>query len=73
MDGCWWHWCPEHRTVPKANREWWIQKLEANRARDTETDRRLIDQGWLPLRFWEHEDPVDVANKIAEAVRRRRG
>ncbi len=34
IDGCFWHGCPEHCHVPKANKEWWTAKLAMNRARD---------------------------------------
>jgi DNA mismatch endonuclease (patch repair protein) len=26
LDGCFWHSCPLHATLPKANREWWREK-----------------------------------------------
>src|SRR4051812_35470940 len=26
--GCFWHGCPEHGTMPKANSDWWRDKLE---------------------------------------------
>lgn len=25
VDGCFWHSCPEHATVPKSNRDWWVE------------------------------------------------
>jgi DNA mismatch endonuclease (patch repair protein) len=64
LDGCFWHGCPEHGTSPKANRSWWREKIAGNRARDADTDRHLVAEGWIPLRFWAHE-PVDV---IVETV-----
>ena len=56
VDGRFWHFCPEHATVPKNNRQWWLQKLDANRTRDADTDRVLTEQGgrWCG---WEHEIP----------------
>ena len=39
VDGCFWHSCPQHASVPKNNRDWWIDKLEANVRRDRDTDR----------------------------------
>ncbi|MEM1452295.1 MAG: very short patch repair endonuclease [Planctomycetota bacterium] len=72
IDGCFWHSCPEHGTVPRANRSWWEAKLARNRERDADTIRRLGDSGWLGLRFWEHEDPSGVADQIEQAVRSRR-
>ena len=46
VDGCFWHSCPEHLTIPKANREWWVDKLEANVARDRRVDEDLRSAGW---------------------------
>ena len=45
VDGCFWHSCPSACTVPKANRDWWVAKLQANVARDRDTDARLAAQG----------------------------
>ncbi len=55
VDGCFWHGCPTHGTWPTNNAEWWRNKIERNRRRDTDTDRLLREDGWEPLRFWEHE------------------
>lgn len=71
IDGCFWHGCPDHATEPKANREWWRQKLDRNRERDADTDRLLVAAGWLPLRIWEHEIPEAAARTVAETVRGR--
>lgn len=72
LDGCFWHGCPEHATQPKANADWWRAKLDRNMARDIETTSRLTEQGWTVLRFWEHENPADVARRVALAVAARR-
>lgn len=69
VDGCFWHCCPVHGTWPKANADWWREKLEANKARDADTDRKLRDVGWTPIRVWEHEDPQEAADRIEELVR----
>ncbi|MQA87269.1 MAG: DNA mismatch endonuclease Vsr [Streptosporangiales bacterium] len=68
IDGCFWHGCPEHGTWPKANAEWWRAKIEANRARDRDTDRRLQEAGWTVVRAWEHESPVAIANRVARVL-----
>ncbi|MET7537509.1 very short patch repair endonuclease [Streptomyces sp. NPDC005507] len=69
IDGCFWHGCPQHATRPKANAEWWHTKLARNMARDRETTEHLIAAGWTVLRFWEHEDPKDVVERVMRAVR----
>lgn len=72
IDGCFWHGCPVHGTWPKNNADWWRQKIEANVARDRDTDARLQAAGWRVLRVWEHE-PIDAAaDRIEAAVRAQR-
>lgn len=68
VDGCFWHGCPEHGTSPKANADWWAAKLAKNVERDADTDRRLVEAGWLPIRIWEHEAPDEAAAKIRSLV-----
>jgi DNA mismatch endonuclease (patch repair protein) len=65
VDGCFWHGCPEHGVMPKANRDWWQSKLAANQTRDKKNDRALVDAGWLPVHVWEHEDPAVAAASLA--------
>jgi DNA mismatch endonuclease, patch repair protein len=72
VDGCFWHSCPEHGTWPGRNADWWRSKLERNRARDCDTDRRLHDAGWAVVRVWEHEQPEDAADRIEALIRERR-
>lgn len=72
VDGCFWHSCPEHGSEPRNNAQWWIDKLEGNRRRDRDTDRRLTEAGWLSLRVWEHERASEAADRVQEAVQGRR-
>ena len=66
VDGCFWHACPKHSTVPKSNRRFWLAKRSANRARDKAVNRRLRSLGWRVLRVWEH----DLSQHSARTVRR---
>jgi DNA mismatch endonuclease, patch repair protein len=69
VDGCFWHGCRQHRSIPLANREYWETKIDRNRARDLETTSRLEHTGWRVVRVWEHEPEIEAALSIAEIVR----
>ncbi|WP_279586857.1 very short patch repair endonuclease [Diaminobutyricimonas sp. TR449] len=68
IDGCFWHSCAQHASVPRTNVEYWGPKLARNRDRDRETTDLLQREGWIVLRFWEHEAPDVVANSIIDRV-----
>ncbi|UVF22803.1 very short patch repair endonuclease (plasmid) [Microvirga terrae] len=68
VDGCFWHGCPEHGSWPKSNADFWRDKIETNRMRDADTDRRLEAQGWRVVRVWTHEDAREAAERIAQIV-----
>lgn len=68
VDGCFWHSCPQHATAPKNNAQWWSDKLAANVVRDRDTDARLVDAGWTVVRIWEHEDPMEAADRVQAAL-----
>ena len=64
VDGCFWHGCPLHGTQAKANAQFWAEKIEQNKERDHDTNRRLEAAGWTVIRIWEHEDPLEAAKKV---------
>lgn len=68
VDGCFWHRCADHGTVPAANRTWWETKLARTWERDRETDDALRAAGWVVLRFWEHDDPRDVLTTVRNVL-----
>ncbi|MBP2458672.1 DNA mismatch endonuclease (patch repair protein) [Clavibacter michiganensis] len=72
IDGCFWHSCPEHLSLPKANADYWIPKLARNVERDAEVTAVLRGLGWTVLRFWEHEPAQYTADRIVAAVERAR-
>lgn len=72
VDGCFWHRCPDHATDPKTNSEYWKPKLDRNVERDRETDALLEAAGWISIRVWEHEEPVEASRRVANLVRQRR-
>ena len=68
VDGCFWHKCTLHGTLPRANQTWWSAKLDANVERDTRNRAMLEGAGWSVIRVWEHEDPIEAAALIAHIV-----
>lgn len=74
VDGCFWHGCPLHGTRPKTNARFWADKIERNKLRDADVDRRLKELGWQSIRVWEHEilsDPSNATIRIWAVVRSR--
>ena len=53
VDGCFWHGCPRHATMPANNRAFWKAKLTRNAQRDRAVTRALRASGWTVLRVWE--------------------
>lgn len=68
VDGCFWHRCPEHCQMPKANRDYWEPKLTRNVERDREADAALKSAGWTVLRFFEHVPVTEAAGIVRAAV-----
>jgi DNA mismatch endonuclease (patch repair protein) len=68
VDGCFWHACPEHATWPRANGEWWEEKLRQNVRRDRETDAHLRNLGWVVVRVWEHAEAHDALGDVVDAL-----
>jgi DNA mismatch endonuclease (patch repair protein) len=71
IDGCFWHACPEHGSLPVANRGWWAAKIVNNQERDQATTRHLEALGWLVIRAWEHEAPRAVVDRVQRAIQDR--
>ncbi len=57
VDGEFWHGFDWENRKPKLkrNREYWIEKIEENIARDKRNDLLLQEHGWKVLHFWEKE------------------
>jgi DNA mismatch endonuclease (patch repair protein) len=72
VHGCFWHGHGCHLfVVPAQNRDFWIQKINANQARDKRADAALQKGGWRVLTVWEcalrgrlRSSPDDLARKI---------
>ena len=68
VDGCFWHSCPEHGTMPRSNEAFWQDKLGRNRERDAAVNEALAAQGWTVVRIWEHEEIDTAADRVEAAV-----
>ncbi len=68
VDGCFWHGCRDHGTRPRSNSDWWQTKIEANIARDRDTELMLARLGWNVVRVWEHESPDLAAERVVDAL-----
>lgn len=71
VDGCFWHGCTLHRTSPKQNQTLWKEKIEANIARDNDTNTKLKDAGWEVVRIWEHDSVQEAADHIESVLAKR--
>ncbi len=74
VHGCFWH---GHRgcrlaTVPKTNRQWWLEKLATNRARDARKRSRLRADGYNVVTVWQCElsKPEKLERKLAKELLR---
>lgn len=63
LDSCFWHCCPYHSNIPSTNKSYWIPKLQRNKERAKEVNKKLRMNDWIVLRFWEHQ-----VNKNIKAV-----
>lgn len=74
VHGCFWHGhsCPRGRRIPKTNREYWVNKVKRNRARDRAACRALRARGWAVATVWEcRTNDVDaLARRLARFLLR---
>jgi DNA mismatch endonuclease (patch repair protein) len=57
VHGCFWHGhdCARGARVPKQNRDYWVAKVDRNRARDAASRATLAELGWRVETIWECE------------------
>lgn len=72
VDGCFWHGC-RCKSTPKANRKFWLAKIENNQRRDRRVTRRLRRRGWAVLRIKECAiSRISSLHRVVAAVEYRR-
>ena len=70
VNGCFWHGhegC-KYYTIPKTNTEFWVKKVQRNKERDIEVQRRLASMGWHSITIWECELKAKVREKTLESL-----
>lgn len=70
VNGCFWHGhegCAAYR-IPKTNTEFWTRKIECNRQRDREEQRRLATMGWHVVVVWECELKGELRERTLESL-----
>lgn len=70
--GCYWHGHNHDGYARRRNLQYWIPKIEGNKTRDADTERRLKEAGWELIVVWECDDAARAAKRIAQRVRARR-
>ena len=72
VHGCFWHGheCARGARVPKQNRDYWVGKVERNRARDAASREALIALGWRVETIWECDlkDAVALETRLSRLL-----
>lgn len=70
INGCFWHGhegC-KYYVLPKTNVEFWRNKIERNKLRDKEEQRKLASMGWHCITVWECQLKPKVREQTLEAL-----
>jgi len=74
VDGEFWHgyrWVEKKKKI-KANRPYWIPKIERTIKRDKKNNRKLRKEGWKIIRFWQEQLKKDLPkcmSKIKKTIK----
>ena len=70
VDGEFWHGKDWETRKPrlKSNREYWIEKIEENIARDKRVDDQLRAMDWIPIHFWSKDALKDTDSCISDII-----
>lgn len=69
VNGCFWHGhdCPEFRP-PKVRTDFWMNKINRNRERDTAVRQQLRELGWRTMAIWECQLKSKVRQETLDNV-----
>jgi DNA mismatch endonuclease (patch repair protein) len=71
VNGCFWHHHEGCRNavMPKSNRQFWYEKINANVARDEKNKKLLESQGWKVFVIWECQVDEPTLVKLVGQLR----
>ena len=70
VHGCFWHGhegCKDF-APPKTRTEWWLNKINGNKKKDTENIAQLDRQGWQVIIIWECELTPDKRENTIKSL-----
>ena len=77
VNGCFWHGhyveldkmeSSKCCRMPNANREFWVAKIQRNKERDKEEQRKLAEMGWHCITVWECELKSKVREQTLDSI-----
>jgi DNA mismatch endonuclease (patch repair protein) len=73
VHGCFWHGhtgC-KYYVVPKTNTDWWLNKINTNKANDTKAVKALKKDSWKIITVWECElKPAKLQNTLNSLLKK---
>ena len=71
VHGCFWHGHKDCKyfVVPKTRTDWWLNKINGNKANDAKKVQTLAQAGWKVLIVWECQlKPGKLKKKLGELI-----
>ena len=72
IHGCFWHGhsnC-KYYVVPKTRTDWWLNKINTNKANDAKAVKALKKEGWKVITVWEYDlKPLKVEKALASLLK----
>jgi DNA mismatch endonuclease (patch repair protein) len=73
VHGCFWHGhdgC-KYYVVPKTRTEWWLNKIDTNKANDIKAFKALKKEGWKIIEVWECDlKPARLETSLNKLLRK---
>lgn len=69
LDGCFWHKCHLHYSMPKINQLFLQEKLDGKVECDIKTNRFFYEARFRILRFWDHYIDISVKSCAHHAAK----